>query len=341
VSGSDLAFLVAFHIFILSMLALDLGLFRPTRMQASVPTTKSAARWVAVWVSLALAFGAGVFYWRGTEAGFAFLTGYIIEYSLSVDNLFVFLMIFTYFGVPLAYQRRVLFWGILGALVLRGTMILIGALLIKEFHWIIYVFGAFLVFTGLKMLRAGDEEIDPEKNPILRLARRFLPITPRYVGDKFFVRHGTLYATPLFLVLVCVETTDIVFAVDSIPAIFAITHDPFIVYTSNVFAILGLRSLYFLLRGLYDRFHHLKTGLAIVLLFVGIKMLLSDLYKIPTALSLGVVVTVLGTAVVVSLLRPRAAAATPAQEDLLSHEVPPETRPGHSSRPVSEHVAPK
>lgn len=307
-SGNDLLLLVAFHVFILSVLALDLGLFRK---QPHVLTMRRATRWVTIWVSLALSFGIGVFVWRGAEAGFAFLTGYIIEYSLSVDNLFVFLMIFTYFGVPSAYQHRVLFWGILGALVLRGTMILLGALLIKEFHWVIYLFGAFLVFTGVKMFRAGDEQIEPEKNPVLRLARRYLPVWPRYHGDAFFVRHGTLYATPLFLVLVCVETTDLVFAVDSIPAIFAITQDPFIVYTSNVFAILGLRSLYFLLRGLYDRFHYLKTGLAFVLIFVGLKMLLVDLYKIPTAFALSVVVLVLGIAVLASLLRPRAAAAAP------------------------------
>jgi len=248
------------------------------------------------------------------DAALAFFTGYLIEKSLSVDNIFVFVLIFSYFSVPARYQHRVLFWGILGALVMRAALILVGAALIKEFHWVIWIFGAFLIFTGIRMALHRDEELHPEDNPLVKLLKRFVPVTQDYRGASFFVREaGKLMATPLLLVLLIVESTDLVFAVDSIPAIFAVTEDPFIVYTSNVFAILGLRSLYFLRAGVMDKFHYLKLGLSAVLTFVGVKMLLPDLsemltgvaYKIPTLLSLGVVAGILVIAVVASLLRAR------------------------------------
>ncbi|CAN5497789.1 TerC family protein [soil metagenome] len=241
------------------------------------------------------------------DAAIAFLTGYLIEKALSVDNIFVIVLIFTYFSVPAVYQHRVLFWGILGALVMRGAMIALGAALIEEFHWIIYVFGAFLIFTGFRMARQGDEELEPEANPVVRLFRKLVPVTEKFEGDKFFIRRaGALMATPLLLVLVIIETTDLIFAVDSIPAIFAVTQDPFIVYTSNIFAILGLRSLYFVLAGVVHKFHYLKLGLSVVLAFVGAKMLLTDTaYKIPTLVSLAVIALILTVAVVASLVRAR------------------------------------
>ena len=304
---------VGFNVFVLGMLALDLGVFH---RKSHVVSVKEASVWTAVWVSLALLFNTGIyFYWNtlvpgstysNSEAALAFFTGYLIEKSLSVDNVFVIALIFGYFAVPAAYQHRVLFWGILGALVMRATMILAGAVLIKEYHWIIYIFGAFLIFTGIKMATHKDEELHPEDNPVIKLVRKLIPVTKNYEGDHFFVRHaGKLMATPLFLVLIMVETTDLVFAVDSIPAIFAVTQDPFIVYTSNVFAILGLRSLYFVLAGVIDKFYYLKMGLAVILTFVGVKMTLVDIYKIPTPASLGVIAGVLTIAVVASLLRAR------------------------------------
>ncbi len=281
---------IGFNLFVLAMLALDLGVFH---RKAHAVSTREAAGWTIVWVSLAFLFGVGVYFLRGAEKGLEFATGYLIEYSLSVDNIFVFVLIFTYFAVPAAYQHRVLFWGILGALVMRGLMIAAGAALLKEFHWIIYLFGAFLIVTGIRMARHRDTEIHPEQNPLVRLFRRLMPVTGEYHGERFFVRQaGKLAATPLFIALLMVETTDLIFAVDSIPAIFAVTQDPFIVYTSNVFAILGLRSLYFLLRGAVDKFHYLKLSLAAVLGFVGVKMVLTDLYKIPVALSLAVILTI-------------------------------------------------
>jgi tellurite resistance protein TerC len=235
-----------------------------------------------------------------------FLTGYLIEWSLSVDNMFVFAVIFSYFAVPAQYQHRVLFWGILGALLMRGALILVGTTLIERFHWIIYVFGGFLILTGIKLFRQRGETVHPEKNPVLRLARRWLPLTKQHEGQKFFVRrNGRLWATPLFLVLLIVETTDLVFAVDSIPAIFAITTDPFIVYTSNVCAILGLRALYFLLAGVMGMFRYLKVGLAAVLCFVGAKMMVMEVYKIPIGLSLGVVGTILTVAILASVAAAR------------------------------------
>lgn len=305
---------IAFNAFVLAMLALDLGVFH---RHAHEIKFKEAASWSVIWISLALVFNAGLyFFWdrispsspyTNSQAGLAFLTGYVLEKSLSVDNIFVIALIFTYFSVPQQYQHRVLFWGILGALVMRGVMIALGATLIKEFHWIIYIFGAFLVFTGIKMAFHKDEGIDPEKNPLIRIFRRLMPVSNEYDGQKFFTRrNGVLMATPLFLCLLMVEFTDLVFAVDSIPAIFAVTQDPFIVYTSNVFAILGLRSLYFVLAGMMHQFHYLKLGLAVVLTFVGVKMLLTDTaWKIPTELSLLVVAGILVISVVASLVRAR------------------------------------
>ncbi len=304
---------IGFNAFVLAMLALDLGVFH---RHAHAVSVREAATWSVVWISLALLFNLGIYLawdwlapssaYTNSEAALAFLTGYLIEKSLSVDNIFVFVLIFSYFAVPAIYQHRVLFWGVLGALVMRGVLIAVGATLLKEFHWIIYVFGAFLIFTGVKMARHRDEELRPDKNPMVRLFRRLMPVTGEYQGDHFFVRQaGKLLATPLFLVLLIVESTDLVFAVDSIPAIFAVTSDSFLVYTSNIFAILGLRSLYFLLAGVMHKFHYLKTGLSVILVFVGAKMTLVDIYKIPVGLSLGVVLSILAAAVVASLLRAR------------------------------------
>lgn len=315
---------VGFNLFVLAMLALDLGVFHRKSHSVSV---KEGAIWSVVWISLAMLFNLGIYlFWHqlvpgstysNGDAGLAFLTGYLIEKSLSVDNIFVFVLLFSYFAVPAAYQHRVLFWGVLGALVMRGILIFVGAALLKEFHWIIWIFGGFLIFTGLKMAISRSEEVHPEKNPLVRFFRRLMPVTEHYEGDRFFVRKaGVLMATPLFLVLLIVESTDLIFAVDSIPAIFAVTQDAFIVYTSNVFAILGLRSLYFVLAGVMDKFYYLKAGLAVILTFVGIKMVMVDIYKIPTAASLGVIVAVLALAVTASLIRARrleraAAAAAP------------------------------
>ena len=292
-----------FNLFILAMLALDLGVFHRKSHEVSV---REATIWSLVWVSLALLFNAGLWYFRGSGPALEFLTGYLIEKSLSVDNIFVIALIFSYFSVPAAYQHRVLFWGILGALAMRAAFIFAGAALITQFHWVIYVFGAFLIFTGIKMALVRDTEIHPEHNPLLKLIRRLMPVTANYEKDHFFVRQaGRWAATPLFLVLVLIETTDLVFAVDSIPAIFAVTLDPFIVYTSNVFAILGLRSLYFVLAGVMGKFRYLKLGLSAVLVFVGVKMVLVEIYKIPSSLSLGVIATILTAAVVASLLKSR------------------------------------
>ena len=252
---------VVFNVFVLGILALDLLVLH---RHAHTVSLREALAWSCVWVSLALVFCLGIYFFHGGEKALEFLTGYVIEWSLSVDNLFVFLVIFSYFAVPPIYQHRVLFWGILGALVLRATFIATGSALLANFHWMIYVFGGFLIFTGIKLLCAGEEKLEPEKNPAVRIVRRFMKITAEYHGQQFFVRKdGALWATPLFLVLVVVETTDVIFAVDSIPAIFAITLDPFIVYTSNVFAILGLRALFFLLAGVMEMFHYLRVGLIV------------------------------------------------------------------------------
>jgi tellurite resistance protein TerC len=294
---------VGFNAFILFMLLLDLGLFN---RKAHSITYKEAAVWSAVWVILSLIFGAGVFYYLGSDLGFKYLTGYLIEKSLSVDNLFVFLLIFSYFRVPAHYQHRVLFWGVLGALIMRAIMIFLGAALISRFEWIIYIFGAFLVYTGIKMFKQ-QEEMHPEQNPIVRFVTGLVPITRHYEEQKFFTRvDGKLHGTLLLLVLIIVEVTDLIFAVDSIPAIFAITTNAFIVYTSNIFAILGLRSLYFLLAGVIEKFHYLRIGLAVVLTYIGVKMLLHAVHiVIPTPISLGVVALVLSAAVVASLMWPK------------------------------------
>jgi tellurite resistance protein TerC len=297
-----LYFWIGFNLFVLAMMVLDLGLLN---RRAHTVTFREALGWSAMWVALAAAFSVVVYFWHGRPATLEFVTGYVIELSLSVDNLFVFLVIFRYFRVPAEHQHKVLFWGILGALIMRGAFIAAGVGLITRFHWIIYVFGAMLVYSGIKLLRQGDAEIHPESNPVLRLFRRFVPVTKDYEGDKFIVRHRGLYATPLLLVLLVVETTDLLFAVDSIPAILAITRDAFIVYTSNVFAILGLRSMYFALAGLMDIFHYLHYGLSVVLIFVGVKMLASHYIDIPTWIALGVVLLVLGTSVAVSVLFPQ------------------------------------
>ena len=309
---SQTALFIAFNVGVLAVLAIDLGVFNREAHAASV---KEAAAWSSVWITLSLGF-AGVVYWQmGTQAALEFLTGYLIEYSLSIDNIFVIVLIFSYFRIPDKYQHRVLFWGIIGALVMRGAMIGAGAFLIARFHWIMYVFGAFLVFTGLRMATHDESDIEPEANPILRLVRRMLPVTHDYRGQSFFVTESptrgappTLMATPLFIVLILVETTDLIFAVDSIPAIFAVTRDPFLVYTSNVCAILGLRSLYFLLAGVIHKFHYLKLGLAVVLTFVGAKMLLGSVYHIPIEISLLVIAGILASAVIASIMFPKNAA---------------------------------
>ena len=282
------------------MLALDLGVFH---RHAHAVSRREALVWSVVWIGLALLFNAGVYLMRGTEAGVEWTTGYLIEKSLSVDNVFLFLLIFSTFAVPPAYQHRVLFWGIVGALVMRAVLILAGAALLEAFHWVVYLFGVFLVITGLRFLRAEDEAPALERNRLVRLAKRLMPTTDGYEGQRFFVRRaGVLYMTPLFLVLLLIESTDLMFAVDSIPAIFAITDDPFIVFTSNIFAILGLRALYFVIAGYLAELRYLKPALAAVLVFVGAKMLLVDIYKVPALLSLGVIVTILGAAIGASLL---------------------------------------
>ncbi len=299
---------IVFNVFVLGMLALDLGVLH---RRAHAVSLKEALTWCCVWVSLALIFNIGIYIWQGPEKALEFFTGYLIEYSLSVDNIFVFVVIFSYFSVPAVYQHRVLFWGILGALIMRGIFIAMGVALLSAFHWMIYVFGGFLVVTGVRLLFTGEEKIEPEKNPLIRLLRRFMNVTPEYQGQRFFYRKdGKLWATPLLLVLLVIETTDVIFAVDSIPAIFGITLDPFIVYTSNVFAILGLRSLYFLLSGIIDKFRYLKIGLSFVLCFIGVKMMIADFYEFPIAVSLGIVAAILAVSVVASLL------AGPEQERL-------------------------
>ncbi len=291
-----------FTAFILVMLVLDLGVFHRKAHEVRV---REALTWTAVWVSLALTFNLGVYFWFGSERALEFLTGYVIEKALSVDNIFVFIVVFSVFAVPAKLQHRVLFWGILGALIMRAIFIVLGAALLERFHWVIYIFGAFLVFTGIKLLVQRGGEVQPERNPIFRLFKRLVPSVDDYRDGQFtVVEGGKRYATPLLLVLVAIEATDLVFAVDSIPAIFAITTDPFIVYTSNIFAILGLRALYFALAGIMEKFHYLKVGLSLVLVFVGAKMLLAGIYKIPILASLAVIVALLAGSIVASLLRP-------------------------------------
>ena len=284
------------------MLALDLGVLH---RRAHEVKFREALAWSAMWVALAATFAAIVYFWHGHVAALEFVTGYIIELSLSVDNLFVFLLIFRYFRVPGEDQHKVLFWGILGALIMRAIFILLGVGLIRRFHWVVYLFGALLVYSGIRLLSEESSEIHPEKNPILRLFRRWVPVTTNYEAGKFFVRRPALFATPLLVVLLVVETTDVLFAVDSIPAILAITLNAFIVYTSNVFAILGLRSMYFALAGMMEVFHYLHYGLSAVLTFVGAKMLLSQYYHIPTVLALAVVAGVLLISVLTSVIHPK------------------------------------
>lgn len=291
-----------FNALVIFMIAIDLGLFHRDDHEISV---KEGLVWSGIWIVVALIFNLGVYYWKGSQVALEFLTGYAIERSLSIDNIFVFLMIFSYFKVPAKYQYKVLIWGILGALILRGIFILGGTLIISKFHWVLYIFGVFLILTGIKMAVGKDREVEPERNPMLRLLRKFLPITPEYRGGKFLVKENMkLWGTPLLVVLVVVESTDVIFAVDSIPAIFAITLDPFIVYTSNVFAILGLRALYFAMAGLMKLFYYLKYALGIILAFVGVKMLIADLVDLPNLLALGIIALIFVVSIVLSILFP-------------------------------------
>ena len=292
---------IGFNAFVLIMLALDLGVFHRKSHEISV---KEALTWTGVWITLALLFNVFIYYQLGEDLAIQFLTGYLIEKSLSIDNIFVIILIFSYFQVPSAYQHKVLFYGILGALVMRAIFIFAGIELIHRFHWLIYIFGGFLIVTGIRMLFASESKIDPEKNVFVKFARKIIPITSEYHGNKLFTtKDGKTWATPLFLALMVVEGTDLIFAVDSIPAILAISDDPFIVYTSNVFAILGLRSLYFALAGIEKYFKYLKYGLAVVLIFVGAKMALADIYKIPVEISLIVIAVILGVSMLASVAK--------------------------------------
>ena len=300
---SDIISWVIFAVAIFGLLALDLFVFhreaKPVRM-------REAGAWVAVWVALGLAFGGWILVTRGATSGGEYLAGYLIEYSLSMDNVFVFAVLFSYFGVPAAYQHRLLFWGVLGAIVFRAIFIVAGIALLEQFHFVIYIFGLLLLFTAWRMVTAGTENVDPSKNVFLRLIRRVIPVTDGFEGQSFFTRrNGKLWATPLFAALVVIETSDIMFAIDSVPAILAITTDTFIVFTSNAFAIMGLRSLYFLLAGLIDRFEYLKYGLAALLAFAGVKMLISDVIHIDVWISLGIIIAILGLSIVISLLATR------------------------------------
>jgi tellurite resistance protein TerC len=294
---------VGFHVLVAILLILDLFVFNKKAHEISV---REALKWTAFWVGLAALFCAGIYYWSTPEMALEFATGYIIEESLSVDNLFVFLTIFSYFQVPSKYQHKVLFWGIIGALVLRASFILGGIVLIQQFHFVIYLFGAFLLFTGIKLAIQQEQKIEPEKNPILKLLRRTIGVSKYYSEDKFFVRRmGYTFATPLFVVLVLIETTDLLFAVDSIPAVLAVSTNPFIIYTSNIFAILGLRTLYFALAGLVNIFHYLNLGMSVILIFIGAKMVLTDMYKIPIGVALSVIVGILAVSIAASLIMPK------------------------------------
>jgi len=307
-------FWIAFHLGVFLVLAIDLFGFNRKAHPISI---KEATIWSLVWVALSLSFDLLVWKLKGPEAAIDFFTGYVIEYSLSVDNIFVFVLIFTYFQVRRKYQHRVLVWGIIGALVMRGTMIALGVSLISRFHWILYIFGAFLLITGFRMLVSHGEEIDLESNFVLRFCRRWMPVTPEYHGEKFIVKQrGGWMLTPLALVLIVIEIMDLIFAVDSIPAVFAITQDEFIIYTSNVCAILGLRSLYFVLAHVIDRFIYLKTGLGLVLGFVGSKMISAEFFAIPNWLSLVVIVTILTITIVLSMRATRRKQARSAKRTL-------------------------
>ncbi|HUH17410.1 MAG TPA: TerC family protein [Methylomirabilota bacterium] len=306
---------IIFAVAVGGLLSLDLFVFH---REAKPVAMREAAIWVAVWVTLGLAFGGWIFVTRGTTSGGEYLAGYLIEYSLSMDNVFVFAVLFAYFGVPAAYQHRLLFWGVLGAIVFRAIFIVAGIAVLEAFHFVIYLFGALLLYTAWRMIRTGTDHVDPSANPFLRLMRRFVPITDDFEGPRFFTRrNGKLWATPLFAALVVVESSDIMFAIDSVPAILAITQDTFIVFTSNAFAIMGLRSLYFLLAGLIDRFEYLKYGLAALLAFAGVKMLASDVVHLDVWVALGIIVGILGISVAISLIATR------------GHDVPDATPPAH------------
>ena len=294
-------FWIGFAVLITVMLALDLGVFNKNAHKVAV---KEAMIWTGVWITIALLFNIFVFFEFGKIKALEFLTAYVIEYSLSVDNIFIFILIFTFFAVPSRYQHRILFWGIIGALIMRGIFIFAGVALINKFHWIILVFGAFLVYSGIHMLFQKDEEVDPDANPVVKFFKKFLPVTQELHGGKFFIRQNAkLFATPLFLVLLVIESSDLIFAVDSIPAVLSISQDAFIVFTSNIFAILGLRSLYFAVAGIMDLFRFLKTGLAFVLSFVGLKMLVSYFhFDIPIMLSLGIIISILVISILASVL---------------------------------------
>jgi tellurite resistance protein TerC len=300
---NEVLLFVLFNIFILTLLALDLGVFH---RKAHTVTIREAALWSIVWIVLAFLFNAGIFYFSGQQAGLEFLAGYLIERALSMDNIFVFLIIFSYFGVPSHYQHKVLFWGVLGALIMRSVFIALGATLIARFEWILYIFGVILIVSGWKMMIQKDVEVHPDKNIFIRLARKLFPVVPGYETPRFFLRKaGKLFITPLFLVLLTVETTDVVFAVDSIPAVFGVTRDPFIIYSSNVFAILGLRAMYFLLAGMMNSFTYLSYGLSLVLIFIGAKMLAEGFIHIPIAISLLVVAAILAISIAASIVRNR------------------------------------
>ncbi|MCE5199792.1 MAG: TerC family protein [Armatimonadota bacterium] len=297
----DIIWWVAFNVFVLAMLALDLGVVHRKSHEIGI---KEALIWSTIWTVLALIFNGWMYYWAGKDVGLAFLTGYLIERSLSIDNIFVFYLVFSYFAVPKAYQHKVLFWGILGALAMRAVFIAVGITLINKFYWVIYIFGVFLIVTGIRMAITKEQEMHPERNPVLVLFRRWFPTTENYEEDRFFVsRNSRRLATPLFIVLLIVETTDLLFAVDSIPAILAITTDPFIVYTSNVFAILGLRALYFALAGITEMFYYIHYGLAVILVFIGIKMLLEHVYEISIVASLVFIASVLIISGLASVVR--------------------------------------
>lgn len=296
---TPIIFWIIFNAFVLLMLALDLGVFHRKSHEVSV---KEALTWTFVWIFLAMIFNVIIYFWRGQQQALEYFTGYLVEKALSVDNIFVFIMIFTYFQIPTKYQHKVLFWGIIGALLMRVIFIFAGVALLEKFHFTIYIFGALLIFTGIKMFNHNNSKIEPDKNPVLKFFKKFMPVTQTLHEDKFFTKiDGRKFATPLFLVLILIETTDLIFAVDSIPAILAITQDQFIVYTSNVFAILGLRSLYFALAGIIHRFWLLSYGLAIVLVFVGVKMILIDFYKIPIEWSLLFIATTIAGSIFLSL----------------------------------------
>ncbi|HZP62315.1 MAG TPA: TerC family protein [Terriglobales bacterium] len=299
-----LLFWILFNLFVLGMLALDLFVFEKPADELKF---RQALILSLAWLGMAAGFAVLLYFWRGRDSALEFTAGYLVELSLSVDNLFVFLLVFRYFRVSTEVQHKVLFWGIVGALIMRGVFIVIGIELIQRFHWVIFAFGAFLIYSGIKLLREEEAGVQPEKNPLLRILRRWLPVTEQYEGAKFFVRRERLYATPLLVVLIVIETTDLLFATDSIPAVLAITLKAFIVYTSNVFAVLGLRSLFFVLAGMIEIFHYLHYGLAIVLMFIGAKMLVSDYYQISTELAIGVVAGVLSLSILASVLVPKRA----------------------------------